>query len=156
MSPGCCLWGCFKDRMEREGLSSPAQCRAAASDAGSTCKLIPDLFPACCSQLSGSCQTPIPGHTKHREQERCSSLPSAARAPQCPRTAAALGVPAHLDVWCFLQEPAADRHESILWPLVEPVNGCAVDHSWEPPGPHTQGGAHGGEAEHNLGQNSSA
>lgn len=91
LSLGCCLWACFKDRMEREGSSSPAQCRAAGSDTGTSCKLIPDLFPACCSQPPGSCQTPIPGHAKHGERQRCSSLPSAARDPWCPRTAAVPG-----------------------------------------------------------------
>lgn len=59
---------------------------------------------------------------------------------------------AHLNVPRLLQEPAADRHQGVLWPLVEPVDGCAVDYGREPPCPHAQSGAHGGEAQDHLEQ----
>lgn len=56
----------------------------------------------------------------------------------------------HLDALCLLQEASTHGHQGIFWPLVEPVDGCAVDHGRELPGSHTQDGAHGGETQNHL------
>ena len=47
----------------------------------------------------------------------------------------------------FLQEPSADRHESLFRPLVEPINARAVDDGRELPATHAQCGTDGREAE---------
>uniref|UniRef100_A0A5F9CN87 CDP-diacylglycerol--glycerol-3-phosphate 3-phosphatidyltransferase n=1 Tax=Oryctolagus cuniculus TaxID=9986 RepID=A0A5F9CN87_RABIT len=49
------------------------------------------------------------------------------------------------------QEAGADGHQGVLRPLVEPVDGRAVDHGRELPRSHAQDGAHGGEAQDHLG-----
>ena len=40
------------------------------------------------------------------------------------------------------EEPVADRGESLLWPLVEPVYGGAVHYGWELPATDTEGRTH--------------
>lgn len=56
----------------------------------------------------------------------------------------------HLDALCLLQEASTHGNQGIFWPLVEPVDGCAVDHGRKLPGSHTQDGAHGGETQNHL------
>lgn len=56
----------------------------------------------------------------------------------------------HLDPLGLLQEAGADGHQGVFRPLVEPVDGRAVDHGRELPRPHAQDGAHGGEAQDHL------
>lgn len=56
----------------------------------------------------------------------------------------------HLNALCLLQEASTHGHQGIFWPLVEPVDGCAVDHGRELSGSHTQDGAHGGETQNHL------
>lgn len=56
----------------------------------------------------------------------------------------------HLNVFHILEEAQTDRLQGLLRPLVEPVNGGAVDHSWELPAANPQRAAHGWEAERHL------
>lgn len=44
----------------------------------------------------------------------------------------------HIDILNVLEEPDADRLQSVLWPLVEPVDRCAVDYCWELPAANPQ------------------
>lgn len=44
----------------------------------------------------------------------------------------------HIDILDLLEEPEADRLQSLLWPLVEPVDRCAVDYCWELPAANPQ------------------
>lgn len=44
----------------------------------------------------------------------------------------------HIDILNLLEEPEADRLQSLLWPLVEPVDRCAVDYCWELPAANPQ------------------
>lgn len=51
----------------------------------------------------------------------------------------------------LLQEARTDGHQGIFRPLMEPVDGRAVDHSWEFSGSYPQHGAHRGETQDHLG-----
>lgn len=105
------------------------------------------LQPLTAAPAGSSSPLPIPGFAATSREQNAAAAPLAAR---CALTRDPCG--AHLDVPRFLQEPAADGHQGILGPLVEPVDGCAVDHGREPPRPHPQRGAHGGEAQDHLGR----
>lgn len=56
----------------------------------------------------------------------------------------------HFNVLHLLQEPEADRLQRLPWPLVEPVDRRAVDHSRELPAPIPQFTADRREAQGNL------
>jgi len=56
----------------------------------------------------------------------------------------------HLKLFQVINEPLADGHQSLLGPLVEPINGRAVSDSRELTTPYTQRGTHGREAQDNL------
>lgn len=56
----------------------------------------------------------------------------------------------HLNPLCVLKEARADGHQGVLWPLVEPVDSRAVDHSREFSCSHSQDGAHRGETQDHL------
>lgn len=56
----------------------------------------------------------------------------------------------HLNPLGFLQEAGTDGHQGVFRPLVEPVDGRAVDDGRELSCPDTQDGAHGGEAQDHL------
>ena len=56
----------------------------------------------------------------------------------------------HLKLLQVINEPLTDRHQSFLWPLVEPINSGTVSHSRELTTPYTQRGAHGREAQDDL------
>lgn len=62
----------------------------------------------------------------------------------------------HLNPLRVLKEARADGHQGVLRPLVEPVDGCAVDHSGEFSCPHSQDGAHGGETQDHLEEDAEA
>lgn len=64
------------------------------------------------------------------------------RTGRCPVT--------HLNALGFLEEARAHGHQGVFRPLVEPVDGRAVDNSRELPRPHTQDGAHGRETQDHL------
>ena len=55
-----------------------------------------------------------------------------------------------LKLFQVINKSLADRHQSLLGPLVEPVNSGTVSYGRELTAPHTQSGAHGREAQHNL------
>lgn len=38
----------------------------------------------------------------------------------------------------LLNEPPADGHQGLLWPLMKPVNSCAVNYGWELPSSNSQ------------------
>ena len=66
------------------------------------------------------------------------------------RTYIGAAVQTHWDELDFREEARADRDERLFRPLVEPVDGRAVDDGGELPPTHAEGGANGGEAQHHL------
>lgn len=76
----------------------------------------------------------------------CLTLLPARREPSLP----ALCPVTHLNPLGVLKEVSADGHQGVLWPLMEPVDGCAVDHGREFSCSYTQDGAHGGETQDYL------